>query len=98
MLLRELGVKLAGIFPGSRDHLRGQKSHDDAVLVGGPDRSIAAQKRRAGALLSAESERAGEQAVDEPLEANGDFVEPPAEVCGDAVDETAAYDSLADRS
>ena len=43
----------------------------DAVLVGGPDRAVAAQERGARALFAAEAERAVEQAGGEPLEADG---------------------------
>ena len=38
-------------------------------------RAVAAQERRAGALLAAEAERAVEQAVDEPLESDRHFDE-----------------------
>ena len=72
-------VEFAGIRAGDRRDLRRQQAQDHAVLVRGPHRAVAAQKRRACAFLAAEAERAVEQPVDEPFESDRDFDEAAAQ-------------------
>ena len=55
-LARQVAVEIARIAAGHGGHLGRQQREDDAVLVGRPDRAVAAQERGARALLSAESE------------------------------------------
>ena len=85
----------AGGAPGHREDLRGQQREDDAVLVGGPHRAVAAQERGARALLAAEADRGVDQARHEPLEAHRHLEQLPAEVCHDAVDEARGDHRLA---
>ena len=92
----ELGVELAGIAAGVRRDLGRQQRRGDAVLVGGPDRAVAAQEGGAGAFFAAEAQRAVEQAVDEPLEADRHLVELAAEPRRHAVDQLRADHGLAD--
>src|SRR5439155_26518810 len=61
--------QLAKIGAGPRGHLGREEAEDDPVLVRGPRRSVTAEERSTGALLTAESERAVQQAAHEPLEA-----------------------------
>src|SRR5438874_2063445 len=75
----------------------GRPRRDDAVLVGGPDRAVAPQKRGPRALLSTETQRSREQAVDEPLESHRDLVQLPAPALRHPVDHTAAHQRLSDR-
>ena len=89
-------VELAGILAGAGQHLGGQQAEDQAVLVGGPDRAVAAQEGGAGALFTAEAERAVEQSVHEPLEADRDLDQVAAEAGGHAVDHAAGDQRLAD--
>ena len=60
-------------------------------------RAVAAQERRAGALLAAEADRAVEQAGHEPLEADRHLEQRPAQVGGDPVDHRRGHQRLADR-
>src|SRR6202163_3909976 len=62
--------QLTGVLFGPRGDLGGEQAENDAVLVGGPDRAIAPDKRGAGALLAGKTERAANQAIDEPFEAH----------------------------
>src|SRR5438270_10573688 len=48
-------VVLARILAGRRGDLRGQKTHEDAVLVGRPDSGVAPQETGAGALFTPET-------------------------------------------
>src|SRR5665648_710830 len=66
--LDQPGVQLRRRVPGACGDLRGQERQQDAVLVGGPDRPVLTQERRAGGLLAAEAHRAVQQAGHEPLE------------------------------
>ena len=58
---RQLLVMLARDPCRSGRDLGGQQVHDRAVLVGGPDRAVAAQEAGAGAFLAAEAAGAVEQ-------------------------------------
>src|SRR5918998_3751341 len=55
--LGELRVELAGVLAGRRLHLRREQARDEPILVGRPCRAVAAQERRARALLPAEADR-----------------------------------------
>lgn len=79
-----------------REDLRGQQRQEDAVLVGRPHRSVAAQERGPGGLLAAEPERTVDQTVHEPLEADRHFDQLTAETGGDPVDHARRDQRLAD--
>mgnify|MGYP003694100825 CR=1 FL=1 len=80
-LARQLGVDLTRIASRTRGDFRGEQRCDDAVLVGGPHRAVAAEERRARALFATESERAVAEPVDEPLEPDRDLEQRAAELC-----------------
>src|SRR5438045_9006858 len=80
----------------ARKELGCEYIHDEAVLVGRPGQAVAAQERRAGALLAAETEAAVEETVDEVLEADRDLDELAADLPGHAIDEGARHQGLAD--
>ena len=90
-------VALAGVLAVHRRDLGREQVHDEAVLVGDPDRAVAAQEGGAGALLAGEGAGAREQPVDEPLEADRRLGDAAAETRGDAVDHRAGDERLADR-
>src|SRR5689334_18599740 len=87
----------AGVLAGGGGDLGGQEREQGAVLVGGPDCTVALEEARAGGFFAAEADRAVVQAGGEPLEADGDLVEPSAEAGDDAVDQAAADQGFADR-
>ena len=87
----------AGVALGHGQDFRGEQVQDRAVLVGGPDRAVTPQKRRARAFLAAKAKRAVEQPVHEPLEADRDFHQAATQVGGDAVDHGTGDERLADR-
>ncbi len=68
---------------------------DEAVLVGGPDRTILAQERRASAFLAAKAKRAVQQPIDEILEAHGHLAQGASQVRRNAVDHRARDQRLA---
>ena len=88
---------LARILAGARQDLRREQVHDDSVLVGTPDRAVAAQEGRARALFAPEPERSVEQPVDEPLEADRHFPQLAAQLARHAVDQAAGHERLAHR-
>ena len=90
-------VLLARVTAGAGHRLDREEPHDQAVLVRGPDGTIPAEERRAGALLARRAEGAVEQAVDEVLEPHRHLDQPPAEARGHAVDEAARHDGLGHR-
>ncbi len=90
-------VVLAGVLPGDSGDLRGEQAGDQAVLVGGPDPTVTAQERRAGAFLAAESEGTVDQSVHEPLETDRNLDEMSGQPGGDPVDHAGADEGLADR-
>ncbi len=67
----------AYISPGSRPTRAvisaGEQRRDEAVFIGGPRGTVAAQERSAGALFAAKSKRSAQQSVHKPLESNGDL-------------------------
>src|SRR3954466_12677609 len=86
----------AGVFAGAGGDFGGEEVEEDAVLVGAPDGSVAAEEACARAFFASETEGSGEESVDEPFEADGDFDDFAAEGCGDAVDNAAADEGLSD--
>ena len=48
----EFGVEFAGVFAGHRCHFSSEQAGDEAVLVGGPDATIAAEEGGTGGLFS----------------------------------------------
>ena len=92
----QFGVALAGVGAGTRGDFGGQQPCDEAILVSGPDRTIAAQERGACAFLAAKAERGVEQAIDKPFEADRDFDELRGVLLCDAIDHRAADDSFTD--
>src|SRR5665648_508005 len=96
--LDQPGVQLRRRVPGACGDLRGQERQQDAVLVGGPDRPVLTQERRAGGLLAAEAHRAVQQAGHEPLEPDRHLEQAPAVVRGHPVDECGRHEGLAHRS
>src|SRR5205085_3272838 len=95
---RQFIEQLAWIAAAARRHLGGDEACDQAVLVGGPYRAVAAQERGAGAFLAGKAEIAAEQAVDEPFEADRRLHQPAPEFFGDAIDDRAADHAFADRA
>src|SRR5690349_8587091 len=93
---RELAIRLAGIAPRARGHLRRQQRRRDAVLVRRPYAAVLTQKRRARAFLADEPERSIEQPVDEPFETHRHFIQPTPEPRRDVIDDLAADHGLAD--
>src|SRR3984885_8216636 len=83
------GVEFAGIAARAGGHFGGEETQDEAILVGGPNRAVGAQKAGAGAFLAAETECAIVQAVDEPFEADGPFYQLAVQLGGYAVDQAA---------
>src|ERR1700722_6290094 len=96
VLVFDLGVMLARVFAGAGGDFAGEQVHDWAVLVGGPDGSVAAEKRRAGGFFADETERAVEEASDKPLEPDGHFIHFSFHRRGDAINDAAADERLAD--
>ena len=86
-----------GPCPRARPDFRRQQRRHQAILVGGPHRTVLAQQRCAGAFLAAETERAVEQAVGKPLEADRHFVQLATESVRHAIDQRRADHGLADR-
>src|SRR3546814_132922 len=94
------GVAQAAIVFGrivavARGEFGGEQRRRHAVLVGGPDRAVAAQEAGARAFLAAQAERTVEQTVGEPLEAHWRLVQLAVEPRGNAVDHAAADHGLA---
>ena len=87
----------AGLTSGRRNDLRGEQRENDAVFVRRPNRSVAAEKAGAGALLAAEADRSVEQTLRKPFEADGNFEKLSAEPLDDPIDERAAHQRFADR-
>src|SRR6266702_5218813 len=83
----EIIEELTRIPAGLGHDLGGEQTEDDAVLVGGPHRAVAAQERGPCTLLAAEAEAAREEAVDEPFETNRRLDQLAAELFSDAVDD-----------
>src|SRR4051812_8279376 len=80
----EVVEELARIAAGLRHDLGREQAEDDAVLVGGPHRAVAAQERGACTLLAAETEAAREETVDKPFEADRGLDQLAAEFFSDA--------------
>src|SRR6476646_2896290 len=95
---REGGKQLARVAAGAAKNFGGEQPHHHAVLVGRPDRTVALEKRSAGAFLAGKAERTGAEAFDEPFEADRGFDQLAVQLFGDTVNNRAGNDSLADRS
>ncbi len=93
----ECRVVLTGVLPGHSRDLGGEQAGDQTVLVGGPDPAVAAQERRARALLPAESEGGVDQPVHEPLETDRNLDDLTSEPGGDPVNHARTDQGLADR-
>ncbi len=90
-------VDLARVATGTRGHFRSQQGRNQTVLVSGPDRTVAAQERGAGAFFTAKTQRALEQPLSEVFEADRHFVQATAQALGHPIDHAAADHGLADR-
>src|SRR5690606_5521549 len=88
-LLLESGIVLGGIPPGHRHDLRRQQVEEDTVLVRRPDRAVAPQKRRPGALLPAKPVRTAQQTLHKPLETDRDLRPRPPDLRRHTVDHRA---------
>ena len=95
--LRKLAIQRPWIAPTARGDLGREQRRHDAVLVGGPHRTVPAQEGRSGALLTAETERPVEEACDEPLEAYWNFEECASQPRGHQVNQARADNGLANR-
>src|SRR5690606_39089715 len=84
--LLQRAIVLTRVPAGNGGDLRGEQGEENAVLVGRPDRAVAAEERSAGALLSPKADGAIEQAGNEPLESNRNLVQPATEILGYPVD------------
>src|SRR4030095_13811026 len=89
-LRRQRTIVLTRVLVRARGDLRGEETHDETVLVGGPDGAIVTEEARSRALFAAEARRSIEKPGDEPLEAHGDLDQPAAEAFHDAIDHAAA--------
>src|SRR3546814_13122006 len=79
----------------ARGEFGGEQRRRHAVLVGGPDRAVAAPEAGARAFLAAQAERTVEPTVGEPLEAHRRLVQLAVEPRGHAVAHAAAEHGLA---
>ena len=85
----------ARFLAGHRSHFGREQVHDRAVLVGGPNGSIMAQKTRARAFLTAKGEGPVEQARSKPFESHWYLAKLPIEVAHDAINDAAAHQRFA---
>src|SRR5437868_5848047 len=93
----QVSEQLAGLASGLCHHLRREQAHDDAVLIGGPDRTVALEERCARTFLAGKAEGTTAQAFDEPFEADRRLDELPLQLAGHTIDNRARDDRLADR-
>ena len=93
----QIGVMHAGVFAGAGGDLGGQQVQNDAVLVGGPDRAVAAEEAGPRAFFAAEAEEPSNSPVGEPLESHRHLRQLPPQALHHAVDHAAADQRLADR-
>src|SRR3569833_3311402 len=80
----QLLVQLARIAAALGHDLRGEQAQDYAVLVGGPHRPVALEKRGAGALLAGKAAATGAESLDEPFEADWGLDQLAVQLAGDA--------------
>ena len=70
---RQSGKQLARVAAGFGEDFGREQPHHDAVLVGGPDRSVPLEERGAGAFFAGKTERAAAEPLDEPFESDRRF-------------------------
>src|SRR5665213_2752839 len=82
----QLRIYFARIAPHARGDFGGEQGRNQAVLIGGPGRTVTAQEGSAGAFLAPKAERSTQQAVHKPFESDRDFEHLPPELGGHPID------------
>lgn len=95
---RQIRILLTWVAACSRGNLCREQRGQDTVLVGGPDRAVATQKRCPSTFFTGEAKRTAVQAIREPLEPHRHFEEAAAKSCREPVDQSAANDRFAHRN